>query len=261
MLRSVVADRGGRHTGHVPSRVRLARDRARAEVTAEILAIARGQLGEVGAAGLSLRAVARELGTSPSALFRYVESKDALLTRLLVASFDDLGEAAEAAERAVHDETLARRWSAICHAVRDWALAHPHEYALLYGSPVPGYVAPQDTVGPATRVPRLLIGLLVELVAPEGRGADEDAAAAARGAADASADPALHAALAPLRTQTPAAVPDALLARGLMAWTHLFGAVSFEVFGHRTFDVLDDPATFFDRETDLIAHHLGLTTP
>lgn len=239
----------------MPNRARLARDRARAEVTAEILEIARRQLAEVGAAGLSLRAVARELGTSPSALFRYVESKDALLTRLLVASFDAMGEAAEAAERAVHDESLARRWSTVCHAVRDWALAHPHEYALLYGSPVPGYAAPQDTVGPATRVPRLLIGLLVELVARR----DPEHGASAGAALDPVPDPALHAAMAPLRAEVPPEVPDALLARGLMAWTHLFGAVSFEVFGHRTFDVLDDPATFFDRETELIARLLGLT--
>src|SRR3954465_4125271 len=75
-----------------------ARERVRAELTAEITDAARRQLASVGAAGLSLRAVARELGMASSALYRYFPSRDELLTRLIVDGYDDLGAAGEAAD-------------------------------------------------------------------------------------------------------------------------------------------------------------------
>src|SRR5919206_353118 len=131
-----------------------ARERVRAELTAEITEAARRQLAEVGAAALSLRAVARELGMASSALYRYFPSRDELLTRLIIDGYDALGEAAEQADDG--SAPPADRWLAVCRAVRAWARAHPQEYALLYGSPVPGYRAPQDTVPAAARVGLLL---------------------------------------------------------------------------------------------------------
>src|SRR3954466_2411468 len=91
---------------------------------------ARRQLAEVGAAALSLRAVARELGMASSALYRYFPSRDDLLTRLIVDGYDALGAAAESADDPA--ATPRERWLAVCRAVRAWARAHPHEYALLY---------------------------------------------------------------------------------------------------------------------------------
>ena len=76
---------------------RTARERARAELTDEIKAVARRQLATVGAQGLSLRAVSRELGMVSSALYRYFPSRDDLLTVLIIDAYDALGEAAEAA--------------------------------------------------------------------------------------------------------------------------------------------------------------------
>ena len=75
-----------------------ARERARAELTTEITDRARAQLATVGAAGLSLRAVARELGMASSAVYRYFPSRDELLTRLIIDGYDALGAAAEAAD-------------------------------------------------------------------------------------------------------------------------------------------------------------------
>jgi AcrR family transcriptional regulator len=137
-----------------------ARERVRAELTAEITEAARRQLAEVGAAALSLRAVARELGMASSAVYRYFPSRDDLLTRLIIDGYDDLGAAAEAADRP--SAAPAERWLTVCRAVRDWAKAHPHEYALLYGSPVPGYEAPKDTVPAASRVGVVLGRILGE---------------------------------------------------------------------------------------------------
>jgi AcrR family transcriptional regulator len=201
---------------------RTARERARAEITGEILAAARRHLATDGAPALSLRAIARDLGMASSAVYRYVASRDELLTRLIIDAYDSLGAAAEAAEITVARDDLAARWSAVCQAVRGWALAHPNEYALIYGSPVPGYVAPPDTIAPASRVANLLVRILVDATV---RGSLQSTIMADQvPAADRSA-------LAPIRSFIGVEVPDALIQRGLMVWSALYGTVSFELFG------------------------------
>ena len=158
----------------MPSVPRTARERARAEITSEILEAGRRHLATDGAAGLSLRAIARELGMASSAVYRYVASRDELLTRLIIDAYDSLGAAAEAGHAAVDDGDLAGRFSAVCRAVREWALANPNEYALIYGSPVPGYVAPADTIGPASRVSNLLVQILADAAGAGHRGSGRD---------------------------------------------------------------------------------------
>ena len=210
-----------------PSVPRTARERARAEITAEILGAARRYLATDGAPALSLRAIARDLGMASSALYRYFGSRDELLTRLIVDAYDSLGAAAEASEAAVDRDDLPGRFAAVCRAVRTWALANPNEYALIYGSPVPGYVAPADTVGPATRVSVLLMLILIEAAAQGRVPAGETREARA---------------LDPILAQLPPGFPPALVQRGLMAWTGLFGVVSFELYGQLHQVVAEDPA-------------------
>jgi AcrR family transcriptional regulator len=130
---------------------RSARERVRAELIREITEIARRQLATGGAAGLSLRAVAREMGMVSSAIYRYFPSRDDLLTALIIDGYNAVGVAVEKAGAACRRDDYPGRWLAGCQAVRCWALAHPHEYALVYGSPVPGYRAPEQTIGPASR--------------------------------------------------------------------------------------------------------------
>src|SRR5882757_2934267 len=134
---------------------RTARQRARDELTREITDEARRQLAHAGADGLSLRAVSRELGMVSSALYRYFPSRDHLLTALIIDAYNAIGIAAESADRSSGDP--AARWLSVWAGTRAWAQAHRHEYALIYGSPVPGYRAPQDTTGPAGRVALALI--------------------------------------------------------------------------------------------------------
>ena len=214
-----------------PSATRTARERARTEITREILDAARGYLATDGASALSLRAIARDLGMASSALYRYFDSRDALLTRLIIDAYDSLGAAAEASESVVDRADLTGRFTAICQAVRAWALAHPNEYALIYGSPVPGYVAPADTVAPASRVTTLLMWILIDAttvgrIPASDTQAPEDAAAA----------------LAPIRSYLPPGVPAPLIQRGLMTWTGLFGVVSFELYGQLHQVVGEPPA-------------------
>lgn len=225
---------------------RTARERARAEITAEIIEAGRRHLATDGAAGLSLRAIARELGMASSAVYRYMASRDELLTKLIIDAYDSLGAAAEATEALRDRRDLIGRWSAVCQAVRSWAIANPNEYALIYGSPVPGYVAPPDTIAPASRVSNLLVQILVEAVARRAPMTDGDREPAADSGPERAADgrgwpaadngggpvaEAAHRALAPIRAHLPADVPDAAVQAGLMVWAALFGAVSFELFG------------------------------
>jgi AcrR family transcriptional regulator len=225
--------------------VPTARERVRAELTAEITDAARRQLAEVGAAALSLRAVARELGMVSSAVYRYFPSRDDLLTRLIIDGYDDLGAAAEAAD----DPAGAPldRWLAVCRAVRAWARAHPHEYALLYGSPVPGYSAPRDTVPAASRV-GLVLG---RILAAAGDAGVLPPAAGPREPELVSDE--LVDALGGDRPN----LDDALRVRALLGWSSIYGAISFELFGHFAGSVVDADR-FFDRAMTELARMIGL---
>ncbi|WP_216589769.1 TetR/AcrR family transcriptional regulator [Streptomyces brasiliscabiei] len=226
------------------STARGARARARIEVTAAIKDEARRQLAAEGAAKLSLRAVARELGMVSSALYRYFPSRDDLLTALIIDAYDSLGEAAEEARAKAVAGSPAGQWVAVCEAVRTWALAHPHEYALIYGSPVPGYTAPDTTVPAAARVGRVLIGIMGDAHRAEG-----------------TVSPELPAELLPEARRmagdfAPELPPEA--APGLVgAWAQLFGLVGFEVFGqfHR---VVEEREMFFRYAADGLARQVGL---
>ncbi|MET9699514.1 TetR/AcrR family transcriptional regulator [Streptomyces sp. NPDC006529] len=229
------------------STVRGARERARTEITAAIKDEARRQLAAEGAAKLSLRAVAREVGMVSSALYRYFPSRDDLLTALIVDAYDSLGAAAEGA----HARTVAapprERWLSVCRAVRAWALAHPHEYALIYGSPVPGYAAPDSTVAPASRVGNVLISIV--RAAYEGPGlALPPLAPVLRAEAERMAE-----------DFAPGLPPEAAPAL-VAAWAQLVGLISFELFGqfHR---VVEEREAFFEHAAGRLAHEVGLPVP
>ena len=222
-----------------------ARERVRAELTAEITDAARRQLAEVGAAALSLRAVAREVGMVSSAVYRYFPSRDDLLTRLIIDGYDDLGAAAEAADDPA--AAPADRWLAVCRSVRTWALAHPHEYALLYGSPVPGYAAPVDTVAAAARV-GIVLGRILGDAARDG--ALPPAAGVERDEALVSDD-----AVTVLGGEHPS-LDDTVRLRALLAWSSLYGTISFELFGHFVGSV-EDADRYFDRVITDLAHLIG----
>ncbi|MFE7778984.1 TetR/AcrR family transcriptional regulator [Streptomyces sp. NPDC057445] len=232
------------------STVRGVRERARSEITAAIKDEARRQLAAEGAAKLSLRAVARELGMVSSALYRYFPSRDELLTALIVDAYDAIGAAAERALADV-DATApsgqpapVARWTAVCSAVRAWALAHPHEYALIYGSPIPGYAAPPATVGPASRV-----GLVLVSIARDAHRGPGVAPAPLPAELRAEADR-LTAGLAP-------DLPPALVIALVAGWAEVFGLISFEVFGQFT-RFVEDRDTFFGHSVSRIARDAGL---
>lgn len=229
--------------------IRTARERARTELISEITRAARFQLAEHGAAGLSLRAVARELGMASSALYRYFPSRDELLTALILEAYGSLADAGTAAQVRIGRDQHRRRWLTTCRAVRRWAIAHPHEYALIYGSPVPGYLAPKETIEPAARVMLLFLDVLRDAVI----------------AGAVPAPPVSHAPLAPrlaaqLRSVTAQFAPEApeeLMAAVFYGFSQLLGVLSMELYGHFVGSV-DPTDPFFEYAISTTADLIGL---
>ena len=221
-----------------------ARARVRAELTAEIKHAARRQLESEGASSLSLRAIAREMGMASSAIYRYFASRDELLTALIIDAYGALGDAATAADEACDRTSYHDRFVAVTQAVRSWAHDHPHEYALIYGSPVPGYAAPDDTIDPAIRVPTLLISVVADYCVSSGRvgvGSNDNVE--------------LTQALADLSAFSGHVVPVDLLSQSVQAWGQVFGLISLELFGHFN-NAVTDPAVAFDFAMNDIATSL-----
>jgi AcrR family transcriptional regulator len=199
------------------------RVRQRQATVAEIKALARRQLAEHGTGAVNLRAIAREMGTASSALYRYFASHDELIGALCAEAYDSVADAMAAARDAVPGGEHARRWRAVCDAYRRWSLDNPADFALIFGTPVPGYRAPRQATGPAAS---RFAAVPVEVFA----------AAVAAGAAD------------PARTQMPAdlsagALLEDLLGRGrldgashlaaiaITAWASILGFLTAEIFG------------------------------
>ena len=240
---------GGRKPRTV--RPRTPRERARAQTVQDIIRLGRQHLAVHGATALSLRAVARDLGVVSSAVYRYVASRDELLTLLLIDAFGELGDEVDAAVAAVPEGKHLGRFCALARAVRAWALREPACYALLFGSPVPGYEAPAErTTGPGTRVIVTLVGIL-DAAARAGRLELKE-----QGGPDLPS--ALAADLAALRSQFNRQMPDELVARGVLVWSALFGAVSFEVFNQYGPDTFSAPAELFDHQLSVLAGVAGL---
>jgi AcrR family transcriptional regulator len=191
------------------------------------------------------------MGMVSSALYRYYPSRDDLLTALIIDAYNDLGEAVEAADAAVTDRSQLRgRWLAATRAVRSWALANPAEYALLYGSPVPGYAAPADTIAAAARTPVVLARILADGFRA-GQLTEPGYKASTPLAESVRAD------MMRARGDIAPDLPDELMHAGLSGWIQLFGAVSLELFGQFN-NVIDARAEFFDEQMELMADLMGL---
>jgi AcrR family transcriptional regulator len=223
------------------------RARARADMVERIKAVARDHLAAEGP-NLSLRAVARDLGVVSSAVYRYFASRDELLTALILDGYTSAADAVETAEAAVPRRDLAGRWLALGRGTRRWALGKPHEFALLYGSPVPGYQAPQETVAQAARPVVVAAGILRDGVA--------------RGVLEIPADRLPRAVRADVETlvRSPGFedVPVTLMARAMTVWAQLYGTISFELFG-RYVNVVNDLDAYFEHQLRVMSRYLGLS--
>lgn len=224
------------------------RQLAREETLRRIKELALDQLAESGAGELSLRAIARELNIVSSAIYRYFPSRDDLITTLIVDAYGNLADVLE--EAGARDRRGARRrWLEVCRAMRSWALAEPHRFALVYGSSIPGYRAPGDTIAPAGRV-------LAAFCAPI---ADELGPHPAASYADTWARPGkeLGAQLRATGEALELDLPQVAVLGIVAAFARVIGALTLELNGH--FVGGFEPANaLFDSFVDHEARGLGL---
>ncbi len=217
------------------------RQETRDRIEGHIIELGRRHLVTDGAAGLSLRAIARDLGMVSSAVYRYVASRDELLTLLLVDAYSELADAVDRAREAT-DGSWRDQLHAMARAVRQWAVGQPASWALLYGSPVPGYRAPRErTVGPGTRV----VGALFDAVAA-GIAAGDIPVTNVAAAQPLSAD------FDRLREEFAFPGDDSAVAKCFLLWAGLVGAISLEVFGQYGADTLTEPGAIFDTQVRLM---------
>lgn len=223
------------------------RAQARRSQTETIKALSRELIAEKGVAGLSLREVSRKMGVVSSALYRYFPTRDDLLTALILDAYNDLGSVVERADARSSTGSSRQRWLGVALAIRRWAKRHPPEYALIYGTPVPNYKAPQLTIEAASRVTRVI-----------GRILSDDR----KGKATTSVPDVVREELGSfleldnLGEHMPYVAPsDYVLA--LMAWTEIFGFLSFELFGHYVGSVRN-ASKMFERVMSESASRLGL---
>jgi AcrR family transcriptional regulator len=212
------------------------RERVQQATREEIKATARRQMMQQGAASLSLRAIAAEMGLTAPALYRYYKNRDELVTALIVDSFHALGDALEVAGMACAPGDYPGQFVAMMAAYRDWALANRADFTLIYGTPLPDYNAPREVTVPAVmRSTAPLLALLVRAW-QDGQLAEPTYATLPESLREHFVGFAAEYLEGP--------VPPALLHVAIAGWAHLQGLIMLEVFGHLT-PTVGDPATFY----------------
>lgn len=229
------------------------RDRQRAATEAEIKEVARRQLVASGGVELSLRGIAREMGMTAPGLYRYFENLGALTEAMCHDYLDEVNALIRGALDAAGDD-VARRVHAAIRTFRDWAVAHPAEFGLLFRSKGPGPVAfpgqEQADWGDCAHSEAfagLFLGLFQELWA-ESPFAVPDADHEAAGVVEQ---------LGKLRSQLTVEMPDGAVWAFAHAWVRLYSVIALEVLGQLAF-MFTDVGPYFEAELHAVVHDLGL---
>ncbi|WP_369244086.1 TetR/AcrR family transcriptional regulator [Streptomyces sp. R41] len=207
------------------------RDRFRAQVRQEVKAAALRQLAEGGPEALSLNAIAKQVGMTGPALYRYFTNRDSLLTDLVIDAYGDLASALSRAADAGTTDPVARL-TAVVHAYRAWAVAEPHRYRLLFRAPLQGYDAQSTSLVEASQP---AMNVVLEVVA-----------ALAKPSTPVPEGPAAHF-REWMKRHGIEDVPAAVAARTTMLWAHLHGLVGLEIEGNFT-SMGIDPAALYETE-------------
>lgn len=209
------------------------RERLKEQTYQEIIATARKQIASKGAPALSLRGVARTMGMTAPALYRYFENRDALVTALIVTAYQSLQEHLEAVQTKHEGQSYNDQLVAVGMAYRDWALKHPEDYALIFGTPIPGYEAPPESTLPLARS---ALGVLIRVL-EDGWKAGEFTMP--------DDGPALADDLIARNPEMAGSSP--LLATALGLWSLVHGLTSLELFNHFS-PLIKDPGELFKKE-------------
>jgi AcrR family transcriptional regulator len=226
-------------------------EQRREGVREEIKQAARRLMAEHGTAGLSLRAIAREINMQPSGLYHYYGSLDELITALIVEAFNALADALEAARETAAGQSSAAQLIAVLQAYRRWAMTHPTDFQLIYGNPIPGYAAPREiTVPPVIRGFSVIVGLIENLL--------QSGALEAVPPYD-HMPPEIEARLQELIERDGYPVSARALFLGAVGWTQLHGIIMLEMFNHLQ-PVVGDADVFYRAQVINLLKTMGLKT-
>jgi AcrR family transcriptional regulator len=229
------------------------RDRQRAATVAEIKAAARKLLVDGGASAVGLRAVARELGLSAPALYRYFASHEDLISSVIADLYDELTAYLVELRDGDPAADLGDQLFLIAGGLRDWALAHPAEFGLLFGAPVPNPLDPGHELTAGHQAAMRFGAVFKDLVAkvwhqqPFPIPPDE------------VLGPVLISELEP-RSEFFDGMPVGAIYLALTFWTRLYGLICMEVFGQLHW-ALDDAGAYFEAQLREIGEALGLDCP
>ncbi|MBA3530532.1 MAG: TetR/AcrR family transcriptional regulator [Ardenticatenales bacterium] len=229
------------------------RERLRETTIEEIKEAARQQMAEQGAAALSLGAIARAMGMTTPALYRYFENRDALVTALIIDAYHSLADTLEDALAPLPATDYALRLQTLLLSYRLWALQHPQDYTLCHGAPLAGYEGAADAIRPAALRTLKIIGFLLT---------EADAASPLH------LPPSYFQPPAPVRETLEALqgvfperdIPIPLLTFTIMTWIQVHGLIWQELSGHLPARLLQGGA-LYQMEVQLICQRLGLALP
>lgn len=237
------------------------RERVRAATVQEIKATARRLLVDEGQQGVTLRAIAREMGMTAPGLYRYFPSHEDLWQELCLDTYGEIAEAIEAALEPIPRDEAEERLLLAARRFRSWAVEHPREFGLVFGMPLPGVEQVKDITDPAKasglRFALVFTGAFAELWVKRQFPVPDDAQLPTRLADQLRA---YRDSVAGAGLDTAAALPLGAVQVFLQAWVQLYGVVTMEVFGHLGF-CLSDAGEFFETELALIGRMLGVDAP
>ena len=194
------------------------RDRFRAQVQRDVKDEALRQLAAGGPQAVSVNAIAKQLGVSGPALYRYFANRDDLLAALVLDAYLDLAAALHAEFDRRSRESPAGRLRGLAHAYRGWALAQPHRYGLLFRPPLPGHDAHAgDLVEAAHRCITPFYDVVTELLPGDPRPPTPDP---------------LDRQLQDWAQRAGRTVDGSVAYRAVTAWTRLHGFVDLELGGN-----------------------------
>lgn len=228
------------------------RARLRVETSAEIKTIALKLMSTGGPDAISLRAIAREMGMTAGAIYGYYTTRDDLITTLINDVHTSLVDTVEAARDAVPEADPAGRILAWAQAFREWALANPEGFRLIYGDPVPGYQPPEGGAAPEAEH-RTCAGL-AGLIAAAWPYAEPLQAEGDHQWSDFHPD-----LVATVHEEFPG-LPPAAVALALRVWGRMHGPVALDIYGHLRGQT-HDPAKVYRTEMLDLIKSLGLSPP
>ncbi len=228
------------------------KDTTREDMIAQIKATARQQMTEKGTAGLSLRGIARAIGVTAPAIYNYFPTLDDLITALIVDAFRSVADTMIATADAHDDGSATSRIFAAGLAYREWALAHPVQFQLIYGNPIPNYSAPAEVTAPLARLP--LHGLVQDFLRAHQNGE------LTLPDAHVHIPDAVRADIRAYVAYTDADIPEGLVYTLMAVWSRLHGMVMLELFQHLT-AIIPHTDEFYRHELVNFLTSLSMTPP